>query len=346
MRLFTRVVEAMGDQIQQSGEEVVAMRDETVRFDRDRYPVVYSPVLGQRVVIDPEGNIPSSLKTKLDDANVRTPVLPMGNGVSVQEAVGQLLARLGYQALPSERPIVIQEEGVAYEAKGDWMALGPQQSNKTQEVFVINLTDNPGEIPEYLRSQLAKRGLHLRNVVWPPSGDQPLRSAAETNLDLQSVKTWPRGKEEIVDALLLSYGIPFGVAETLSVELRDGLRVDMRTDRIFEISGKRTALFFRPGDAEARKVLRERQGLRIEELNIGALTSRDLIAKLLHLLGDQAAYREHRFSAAPDSGKDRLTVKAWGFHLNNRSMFVTDRQIPRALHRFFFEKGLEIVYFQ
>jgi hypothetical protein len=347
MVLFAKVVEAMGDQIQQSGEEVVAMRDETVRFDKDRYPVVYSPALRQRVVIDPDGNIPASLKTKLGDPNVRTPVLPMSNGVSVQEAVGQLLARLGYQALPAERPIVIQEEGIAYEAKGDWMALGPQESNKTQEVFVINLTENPDEIPEYLRSQLAKRGLHLRDVAWPPTNAQPVPAAAsETSKDVLSVKTWPRGKEEIVDALLLSYGVPFGVAETLSVELRDGLRVDMRTDRIFEVSGKRTALFFRPGDPEARKSLRERQGFRIEELNIGALTSRELISKLLSLLGDHAAYREHRFAAAHDSGKDRLTVKAWGFHLNNRSMFVTDRQIPPALHRFFFEKGLEIVYFQ
>ena len=347
MVLFAKIVEAMGNQIQQSGEEVVALREETLRFDKGMYPVVYSPALRQRVVIDPDDKIPASLKAKLGDPNIRTPVLPMANGVSVQEAVGQLLARLGYQALPAERPIVIQEDGIAYEARGDWIALGPQESNKTQEVFVINLTDNPNEIPEYLKSQLAKRGLHLRDVVWPPANSQPAGDAVSVpSRDLVSVKTWPRAKEEMVDALLLSYGVPFGVAETLSVELRDGLRVDMRTDRIFEISGKRTALFFRPGDPEVRKALRERQGVRTEELNIAALTSRELISKVLSLLGDHAAYREHRFPAAHDSGKDRLTVKAWGFHLNNRSMFVTDRQIPPTLHRFFFEKGLEIVYFQ
>lgn len=347
MVLFAKVVEAMGSQIQQSGEEVVALREETLRFDKGMYPVVYSPALRQRVVIDLDDKIPASLKTKLGDPNIRTPVLPMSNGVSVQDAVRQLLARLGYQSLPAERPIVIQEEGIAYEARGDWMALGPQESNKTQEVFVINLTDNPNEIPDYLKSQLAKRGLHLRDVVWPPVNAQPAGDALSApRRDLPSVKTWPRAKEEMVDALLLSYGVTFGVAETLTVELRDGLRVDMRTDRIFEISGKRTALFFRPGDPETRKALRERQGVRTEELNIAALTSRELISKVLSLLGDHAAYREHRFPAAHDSGKDRLTVKAWGFQLNNRSMFVTDRQIPPALHRFFFEKGLEIVYFQ
>jgi hypothetical protein len=214
-------------------------------------------------------------------------------------------------------------------------------------VFVINLTDSPNGVPEYLKSQLATKGLHLRDVEWPPSASPPARAASsKPNKELSAVITWPRGKEEIVDALLLSYGVPFGVAETLAVELRDGLRVDIRTDRIFEVSGKRTALFFRPGDPEVRKALRERQGFRIEELNIGALSTRELIAKVLHMLGDPAGYREHRFAAAHDSGKDRLTIKAWGFHLDNRSMFVTDRQIPPSLHRFFFEKGLEIVYFQ
>jgi hypothetical protein len=346
MVLFARVLESMGSEFQASGEEVVAAGTETVRFDKSKFPVVYSPALRQRVVIDPNDQIPESLRKRLGDPNVRTQVLPMDNGVSVQQAVGQLLARLGYQNLPAERPVIIQEDGIAYEAKGDWMALGPEESNKTQEVFVINLTDNPHEIPDYLKAQLAKRGLRLREVVWPPANAQAEREPMrEPITGLTQVKTWPRAKEEMVDALLLSYGVPFGVGEGFSVDLRDGLRVEARTDRVFEVGGKRTALFFRPGDVEVRRALREQQGFRTEELNLAGLTSRELIANLLRLLGDEAAYREHRFPVAHDSARDRLTVKAWGFHLNNRPLFVTDRQIPVALHRFFFEKGLEIVYF-
>jgi hypothetical protein len=60
-------------------------------------------------------------------------------------------------------------------------------------------------------------------------------------------------------------------------------------------------------------------------------------------LGEQAAYREHRFSAS--ASKNRLNISAWGFLLANRGLFVTDREIPQSLYRFFFEKGLEIVYF-
>ena len=67
------------------------------------------------------------------------------------------------------------------------------------------------------------------------------------------------------------------------------------------------------------------------------------MTRVLSELGEQAAYREHRFPAS--ASKDRLNIAAWGVLLSNRGMFVTDREIPQSLHRFFFEKGLEIVYF-
>jgi hypothetical protein len=348
MALFATVVAAMGGEMQQSGEEAFVLKDGTVRFDKGTYPVIYNPTLGQKVVIDPDDKIPASLRTKLGDPSVGTQVLPMANGVSIQEAVSQLLARLGYQSLPADRPVIVHEEGVAFEAKGNWIALAPEQSNRTQEIVVINLTDEPSEIPEYLKSQLVKKGLHLRDVALSSSvGGQKPPEAAQPPKDVAAqVKNWPRNKGEMVDSLLLSFGIPFGVAETLSVELRDGLRVDARSDRVFEQSGKRTALFFQRTDPEIKQALQDKQGVRTVELDISSLSSRELIGKVLTMLGHQASYREHRFAAANGSAQDRLTVTAWGFHLPTRAMFVTDRQIPASLYRFFFEKGLEIVYFQ
>jgi hypothetical protein len=348
MALLATVVEALGGQIQQSGEEVIVLKDGTVRFDKSSYPVVYNPVLGQRVVIDTDDNIPPSLRAKLGDPTVATQVLPVANGVSIQEAVSQLLARLGYQSLPTDRPVIVQEDGVAFEAKGNWIALAPEQNNRTQELVVISLADGPREIPDYLKSQLAKNGLHLRDVLLPSS--TPRQSSPEavnpTKDVAAQVKNWPRDKGEMVDSLLLSFGIPFGVAEPVSVELRDGLRIDTRIDRVFEQSGKRTALFFQRADPEIKKVLQDKQGVRAVELEIASLSSRELITRVFQMLGNQVSYREHRFPAGNDSAQDRLTITAWGFHLPTRAMFVTDRQIPAALYRFFFEKGLEIVYFQ
>lgn len=347
MALFAKITEAIGGQLQQSGEEIVVFKDESLRFDRSIYPVVFSPALRQRVVLDPGNAIPVSLKNKLNDPTIRMPVLRMSKEVSIQEAVSQLLAALGYQTLPADRPVEIQDQGIAYEARGDWMALGPEERNKTQEVFVINLSDNPNAVPEYLKAQLVKNGLSWRVVELSADEGKPAQATKSEAADgLTAIKTWPRGKEEIIDSLLLSYGVPFGVAEGFSVELRDGLRVDMRTDRLIEMGGKRIALFFRPGDRDLRKALEEGENLRAVEVNIAALSSREIISKILGLLGDSTPYRENHFSAVNGTDEQKLTVKAWGFQLVKRSLFITDRQIPAALNRFFFEKGLEIIYFQ
>ncbi|HWH76678.1 MAG TPA: hypothetical protein VNT76_04880, partial [Candidatus Binatus sp.] len=347
LALFAQVAEAMGSQMQQSGEEVIAMKYGAVRFDKKNYPVVFNSALGQRVVIDPEGKIPASLRAKLGDPNVGAAVVPMANGVSIQEAVGQLLAGLGFQALPGDRPVIVQEDGVSYEAKGNWMALAPEENNKPQQVFVISLTENSGEIPDYLKAQLAKKGLVIKDIVVPSSAPaKPVEARGDAKELLSQAKTWPRDKREIVDSLLLAYGIPFGVGETISVQLQNGLRIDARTDRVFELGGKRTALFFQRADADVKKALLEKEGVLSEDVELGAITSRELIGRLLAILGDQAAYREHRFAAANGAAQDRLTVTAWGFNVPKHSLFITDRQIPVALQRFFFDRGLEIVYFQ
>jgi hypothetical protein len=345
--LFMKVAEATGNEVQSIGEESVTLPDGTVRFDKSKYPVIYNAALRQRVVIDPDGKIPASLKAKLNDPRIGTPVVPMANGLSIAEAVRELLVSIGYQPLPTDRPVVVQEAGITFEAKGNWMALAPAVSNKPQEVIVVNLTDRANEIPEYLTSELVKRGVHLRDVVLPNTTHSIVPIGAKNHLrNAGPAKELPKDKRELIDALLLSFQIPFGVAENVSVELRDGLRVETRADRLFEMDGKRTAVFFRRIDPVTRQALQEKHNTRSFELEIDSLSSRDVIFQILRLLGDRAAYSEHRFSATEGSTPDRLTLKAWGFNVKKKPMFVTDRQISPALQRFFFEKGLDIVYFQ
>jgi hypothetical protein len=346
MDLFVKVVQATGNEVQLSGEEVVSVPDGNVRFDRNAFPVVVNGALRQKVVLDPDGKIPASLKSKLNDPSVGTPVVPIANGVNVAEALRQLLVGIGYQPLPNDRPVIVQEAGIAFEAKGNWMALAPAVSNKMQEVLVINLTEQSNEIPEYLIAALEKQGLYLRDVALPgairPAAGKPAASQFKNSAP---AKELPKDKREIVDALLSSFQIPFSTGQSIPVELRAGLRVDTRVDRVFDSEGKRTAIFFRSADPEIRRALQERHGMTTFELEVDKLSSREIIARLLSLLGDPAVYSEHRFAAADGAAPERLTLKAWGFNLKKKAMFVTDRQIPPALHRFFFEKGLEIVYF-
>jgi len=270
----------------------------------------------------------------------------MSPKTSLQEAVGQLLAGLGYQSLPPDRPVIIQEAGVAYEARGNWMALAPEESNKAQEIYVINLTDQTEATPDYLIAQLQSRGLNIRDVVVASAGSRPAAAVNPSRPVNTQVHTWPRDKKELVDALLRAHGIPAGGAATLSIKLRDGLTLETQADRVFEARGNKIALFFQRAQPEIKKSLQDSQGYKTIEIDIAALSSRELIGRLLSELGEQAGYREHRFPAAGGSNQERLTVKVWGFLLPKQSLFVTDREIPQSLHRFFFEKGLEIVYFQ
>jgi hypothetical protein len=346
--LFSRVAAAIGIEMRQSGEEVVNLADGTVRFARSSYPVAYDSAFNQRVVIDPSSKISASLTAKLSEPTVATPVLSFGNGATIRDAVGQLFAGLGYQALPADQSIVIQEEGVSFEAKGDWIVLAPEINNKTQQMYVINLTEKANPTPTYLKSELAKRGLHLREVALKPDELTDPRNA-ESNQSVMAggqTKRWPRDKQELVDALLLLYGVTFGVAEKLPVELGNGLKMDVDVDRFFELGGQRTALFFGGGSPEVRKLLQEKQGIMPVVLDLASMSTRDIITRILNLLGDPTVYREHRFSAVGDALPDRITIRAWGFQPAKKTIFITDRQIPPTLQRFFFEKGLDIVYFQ
>jgi hypothetical protein len=346
--LFSRVAAAIGIEMRQSGEEVVNLADGTVRFARSSYPVAYDSAFNQRVVIDPSSKISASLTAKLSEPTVATPVLSFGNGATIRDAVGQLFAGLGYQALPADQSIVIQEDGVSFEAKGDWIVLAPEINNKTQQMYVINLTEKANPTPTYVKSELAKRGLHLREVALKPDELTDPRNA-ESNQSVMAggqTKRWPRDKQELVDALLLLYGVTFGVAEKLPVELGNGLKMDVGVDRFFELGGQRTALFFGAGSPEVRKLLQEKQGIMPVVLDLASMSTRDIITRILNLLGDPTVYREHRFSAVGDALPDRITIRAWGFQPAKKTIFITDRQIPPTLQRFFFEKGLDIVYFQ
>jgi hypothetical protein len=346
--LFSRVAAAIGIEMRQSGEEVVNLADGTVRFARSSYPVAYDSAFNQRVVIDPSSKISASLTAKLSEPTVATPVLSFGNGATIRDAVGQLFAGLGYQALPADQSIVIQEDGVSFEAKGDWIVLAPEINNKTQQMYVINLTEKANPTPTYVKSELAKRGLHLREVALKPDELTDPRNA-ESNQSVMAggqTKRWPRDKQELVDALLLLYGVTFGVAEKLPVELGNGLKMDVDVDRFFELGGQRTALFFGAGSPEVRKLLQEKQGIMPVVLDLASMSTRDIITRILNLLGDPTVYREHRFSAVGDALPDRITIRAWGFQPAKKTIFITDRQIPPTLQRFFFEKGLDIVYFR
>lgn len=346
LSLLEQIIKTSGSEVQRQGQEVFALEHGNVRLDRDSYPIVYNAKLQRRVIIDAEEQIPPALRRRLDAPESGASVLPLAKNVDLQEAVAQLLARLGYQPLRNDRPVVVQEGGITLETRGTWIALAPEESNKTQELLVITLTDRFGEIPGYLLERLAAKGVSLKDVVVATAAPKNTETVNPTTYGAGAkLQTWPQEKPEIIDALLLAYRIPFGVAQVQPVELRHGIQIETRTDRIFEANGRRTAVYFHRLEPEIKRTLQEKQGVRVIDLDLAALSTKEIIGALLAELGDQSAYREHRFPAAVGD-QDRLSLSAWGFLVRDRSLFLTDRPIPPALQPFFFERGLDIVYFK
>jgi hypothetical protein len=345
MELLAQVVQALGGEMQTTGEEILALKDDTIRLDRAAYPVINNPKLQQKVLLDTGDRIPASLRSRLSDGSGMS-VVSIGAGSSLQDSVGQILARLGYQPIPSDRPVVIQSGSATFEVKGHWVALGPEQNDKAQEILVVNLRENQQGVPDYIKAELALKGLQLKDIpVLPGSGMlKPSETPTQTSKEnIPPISYWPRDKREFIDAALLSLRVSFGVSETIKTQLRDGLTVEVRSDRNFEKDGKRTALFFNRIDPAFKTALQDREKVRVIEIDVAALDHKEIAAQLLTELGDPSKYQEHRFPVGEN--QEQLQVKAWGFLLAQRGMFLTDRDIPPVLYRFFFEKGLEIVYF-
>jgi LysM repeat protein len=346
--LLASVMKVLGQETSRDGEEVVPLREGTVHIDRGSYPIVQDPKKGRRVVLDMQSKITASLQSKLAAAGPGLPVVSMKKGASLHDAVTGLLSKLGFQSLSSNQPVVIQDGGVALQVKGEWMVMPPDESGAMPQVLVVSLTDAPGQTPDYLRDYLSLKGMNLKEILLPSPGSMtpPAASAGGAKPTQARIETWPTDKTALVDAFLKDYGIAFSSGGQFPVVLRDGIRLDAKVDRLFEHGGKKVALSFKPFGDELMTALQQSEALRVVELDLAGTSSRDLIARLLAAVGESATYREQRFQANDRAAKDKLTLGVSGYYLPQRSLLLTDRQIPKELERFFGEKGLRVVWFQ
>lgn len=346
--LLASVMEALGQETNREGEEAVALSDGTMHLDRAAYPVIQNSRKGQKIILDLQSKISQSLRSKLETGKSGIPVVSLKKGVSLHETVSHLLSRLGYQSLPSNQLVVVQDKGVAVQVKGEWMAMPQEEGGGAPQVLIISLTDASGQAPDYLRGYLALKGMTLTEIELPSSRSPAGPSAASSGDGTAQarIESWPADKAALIDAFLNDYGISFSSANWLSVTLRDGIRMEAKADRLFEHGGKRVALSFRPVGNDVKKALQQSQGVRVVEMDPATQPSREVIARLLTAVGEPATYREQRFQANDRGPKDKLTLAISGYYLQKRSLLLTDREIPKELERFFFDKGMRVVRFR
>jgi len=346
--LLASVMKVLGQDTTREGEEVVPLREGTVHIDRSSYPIIQGPKKGQRAVLDMQSKITPALRTKLEAEGAGLPVVSVKKGASLHDAVTGLLSKLGFQSLPSNQPVVIQDGGVAVQVKGEWMMMPPDESGAMPQVLVVSMTDAPGQTPDYLRDYLSLKGMNFKEILLPSTASLAASTPPEGAVKTAPLKieNWPADKAALVDAFLVDFGIAFSLARQFSVNLRDGIRIDAKVDRLFEQGDKKIALLFRPMADEVKKALQQDEDMKVIELDLSSMSSRELIARLLASVGESAAYREQRFQANERAAKDKLTLGVPGFYVAKKSLLLTDRQIPKELERFFAEKNLRVVRFQ
>ncbi len=346
--LLASVMKVLGQDTTREGEEVVPLREGTVHIDRSSYPIIQGPKKGQRALLDMQSKITPALRTKLEGEGSGLPVVSVKKGASLHDAVAGLLSKLGFQSLPSNQPVVIQDGGVAVQVKGEWMMMPSDESGTMPQVLVVSLTDAPGQTPDYLRDYLSLKGMNFKEILLPSptSLAAPTPPAGAAKTAQLKIENWPTDKIALVDAFLAEYGINFSGAGYFPVVLRDGIRMDAKVDRLFEYGGKRVVVSFKLLGEEVGTALQQGGSVRVVEVDLAAISTRELIARLLASVGESAAYREQRFQANERAAKDKLTLGVPGFYVAQKSLLLTDRQIPKELERFFAEKNLRVVRFQ
>jgi hypothetical protein len=342
--LLEQVVKAFGSEFQRSGEERLPLQDASIHIDRSAYPVVLGPRNSVKVILDPGGTIPGSLKARLESRNSPARVFSLGPGASLDDAVNGLIVRLGFQPLPAGRPIVLQDHGLGIHLKGEWVAAPPEEGGAQHALWIVHLADGE-RTPYYLLEYLSRRGMNLREVLLPDSGIENPSLQAAAPKPGGRLEVWPRENRALVDAFLQSYPVSTTADHRVVLSLHDGIRMDIKIDRLFDLEGKRFAVFFQPIEEEVKRALEKEEKATPIELELGRLSARELIARLAAALGENGGYREHRFSATDGASKDRLVLAVNGFFFPSRSILLTDREIPKDLHQFFFDRGLRIVYF-
>ena len=167
--LLEQIMTALGSETRRNGEEVLPLQEGVIRIDRQSYPVIESAKNPQKVILDLKDAIPPDLKTKIEGGNSTTRIVTAKPGISLQETVSGLLSRLGFQSLPPNRPVVMQDAGVGVMVKGDWMVTTPDSNSGTPEMLVISLVEPSSKTPDYLKEYLSVKGLTLKEILLPQS---------------------------------------------------------------------------------------------------------------------------------------------------------------------------------
>jgi hypothetical protein len=349
-QLLEQVAQALRITALRAGQEVFLLQEGAIMVDRTMFPVFSDATLGRKVVMDPQGTMPPALRARIEAEDSDASVLAIKKGSSVSEIATDLLARLGYQALAPNRPLVLRDADVGIQVKGDWMVMLPETTGQREQFRVFVLSETLEKIPEHLEKYLVSKGVKLA-LVSPPASAQKSSSTPEP----QNTRALANGTAErlsgdkgaLVDSVLRACQIPFTRDQEYSAAVHEGIRLKVRVDRYLEVGGRKLGLLFGALSAGMKQTVERNSDLKLIDMDMNRLSGRDIIARTLAEMGESVAYAEHRFPAI-DNGrlKDSVVLTLRGFLLDRCSLLFTDRAVPAEVERVLTERGLRVAYFR
>ena len=346
--VLEQVAGALGNTVVRTGEEVFELQNGRIVLDRALFPVVHNPQLGRKVVLDTRGAMPAGLKARIEAESADTSIVSVRKESGPGEMSSRILAQLGYQALPNNRPLVLHDMGIGIQLRGDWMIVQPESAGAGEQIWVFLLTSAPEKVPDSLGKYLSSKGVKLAQVFVPAAVNSPRPVPLGRNFAwINETENLPKERTGLVDTLLQTCQIAFGRDQDLSIALREGIHLRMKVDRYWESGGKKSGFLFGKLSGDMKKAVEESAGLKLIEIDIKSLSTREIVARVLQGLGESATYAENRFAGSENGRlKESIVLSVRGFLVRNRSLLVTDRVIPSEVERFILNQGIKIAYFQ
>ncbi|HWP57388.1 MAG TPA: LysM peptidoglycan-binding domain-containing protein [Candidatus Acidoferrales bacterium] len=343
--ILEQVANSLGGTFSRAGEEVFELQDGKITLDRALFPVISDRRLGRRVVVDARDAIPAGLKARIQAEAHDASILTVKPDAGAADLNAGILAQLGYQILPANRPLVFRDRGIGLELKGDWMVMQPDTVGARETIWIFLLTKAPEPMPDSLDHYLESKGVKLAQITLSSSDSRNAR-LARTSAPAGAAEKFPDERTALVDSLLRSYPVEFVRDRNVSVSLREGIRLQMKIDRYWEAAGAKRAFVFGRLSSEMKKAVEETAGLELFDLDLRGQSTREIVGRVLQALGESAAYTENRFAAGEGRLGDSVVLTVRGFLVRSRSLLVTDRVLPPDVERFILNQGVRIAYFR
>ncbi len=313
---------------QERGVESVSLatRNFSLALDAERYPVL-AAADGGKILLDSNNTLPPLVRSLITEQQPKTRIVS-ANPADRRYFYSALLGAAKFFSV-AENAAVDFGSDPKLTVRADFKIERTQESLMRHELVLLNVAANRRPMPAALLGYMAREGFQVLEP-YALAGDS--RPVAGRHLVSQITTVKP---QEIADALLTNLALPY--SRDLGIDLfeaGDGVNLQVRADRYFEMNGRRYVMTLFDGDPIAYTLVRllETRGYTVITLNEND-SFKNVAEKLISRLRIPGWYSRHELT-----GRDLpYSLQISGIMLadpadREKRLFLTDRLLE-PLHR-------------